>query len=458
MLGCDGSGTNSGVIAGMDWVTANHVKPAVANMSLGGGASTATDDAVQRMYAAGVTVVVQSPALQGEQAEITDNNGRYIITQLPSGDDYKVSFFFGADDKPRVERPGIRLSLGKTVTVNGEINLSSTKREVKVIRESAPVLRATPVRGRTFESILTLAPGTSDVAGKTGAAGGDVGVQISGSTGSENNYIIDGLNTSDPNKGLIGTELSQYFIQEINVITGGYQAEYGRATGGVVNIATKTGGNEFKGSVFGSFQPFQLEPRGVARLGEALITRSRTNLLYDFGFELGGPIVKDRIWFYVGFAPTFTERLYQRQARSLSFDAANGRAALDNDFQCPAYLANSSLCDGPRTLALRTEVINYAQDAGAVERSGSSRKIKSTTASSTTSASCSTASYSSMCCTAITTRAHGRLPSSRTFPASRGRRHRPIHLHSRTSRMSVRVVVRCRWTRWVARCCSIRAR
>ena len=58
VLGCDGSGTNSGVIAGMDWVAANHVKPAVANMSLGGGASTATDDAVQRMHAAGVTVVV----------------------------------------------------------------------------------------------------------------------------------------------------------------------------------------------------------------------------------------------------------------------------------------------------------------------------------------------------------------------------------------------------------------
>ena len=58
VLGCDGSGTNSGVIAGMDWVTGNHVKPAVANMSLGGGASTATDDAVTRMTNAGVTVAV----------------------------------------------------------------------------------------------------------------------------------------------------------------------------------------------------------------------------------------------------------------------------------------------------------------------------------------------------------------------------------------------------------------
>jgi serine protease len=58
VLGCNGSGTNSGVIAGMDWVAANHIKPAVANMSLGGGASTSTDDAVARMTNAGVTVVV----------------------------------------------------------------------------------------------------------------------------------------------------------------------------------------------------------------------------------------------------------------------------------------------------------------------------------------------------------------------------------------------------------------
>ncbi|HBK54970.1 MAG TPA: alkaline serine protease, partial [Xanthomonadales bacterium] len=58
VLGCDGSGSNSGVIAGMDWVAANHVKPAVANMSLGGGASTATDNAVTNMVNAGVTVVV----------------------------------------------------------------------------------------------------------------------------------------------------------------------------------------------------------------------------------------------------------------------------------------------------------------------------------------------------------------------------------------------------------------
>ena len=334
-----------------------------------------------------VTVVVNGPALQEFQSEVTDASGRYLITQLPPGDDYQVSFYFGSDDKPRVVRPGIRLSLGKTVTVNASIRLTAGKREVKVIKETAPnvdtasastgveinqeVLRNTPVRGRTFESVIALAPGTSDTGGKTGAAGGDVGVQISGSTGNENNFIIDGLNTSDPNKGVIGTELSQYFIKEINVITGGYQAEFGRATGGVVNIATKSGGNEFHGSVFGSYQPFTLDPRSVARLGEALATKSKIGQLYDFGFELGGPIWKDHIWFFVGFAPTFQDNSYNRQGRRQIFDANStsaSRAAVDTSFECPAYLASQRLCDGPRTLALRTEDLDYNQQFGGNKR------------------------------------------------------------------------------------------
>jgi hypothetical protein len=326
-----------------------------------------------------VTVVVNGPALQEFQSEVTDNSGRYLITQLPPGDDYVVSFYFGSDDKPRVQRPGIRLSLGKTITVNASIKLTAGKRDVKIIQEAAPnvdtaststgvevnkeVVKNTAVRGRTFESLITLAPGTADVAGKTGAAGGDVGVQISGSTGNENNYIIDGLNTSDPSHGLIGTQLSQYFIKEVNIITGGYQAEYGRATGGIINLATNSGSNEFHGSVFGSYQPPSLDPRGVARLGEALITRNRVDAgqTYDFGFEVGGPIWKDRIWFYAGFAPTFTDHIYRLTVRTQQFDATSPsaqHAAIDPNFECPSYLASNRLCDGPRQLALLTNEID----------------------------------------------------------------------------------------------------
>src|SRR6185436_558000 len=124
----------------------------------------------------------------------------------------------------------------------------------------------------------------------------------------------------DPNSGILATELHQYFIKEVNVVTGGYQAEYGRATGGVVSIVTKSGSNEFHGGVFGSVEPFQLTPRTVARLGEALGTRRKQSVAYDFGFELGGPIVKDRIWFFVGFAPTFTNFQTERVVRTQEFD------------------------------------------------------------------------------------------------------------------------------------------
>ena len=320
-----------------------------------------------------VTVVVNGPALQDFQSEVTDAAGRYVITQLPPGDDYQVSFYFGSDDKPRVIRPGIRLSLGKTITVNAKVRLESNTREVKVIKESAPnvdtasastgvevnqeVLRNTPVRGRTFESVMTLAPGAADVAPRR-VEGGDVGVSVSGSTGNENNFIIDGLNTTDPNLGVLGTELSQYFIKDFNVITGGYQAEYGRATGGVVTIATKSGGNEFHGSVFGSLQPYQLPAKTVARLGEALATRTKTFLLYDFGFDLGGYILKDRIWFYMGFAPTFTHTSIDRAVRTQSQDPVTGRARTDEGFGCPSYLADNLLCDGPRQLALATSEVD----------------------------------------------------------------------------------------------------
>ena len=217
------------------------------------------------------------------------------------------------------------------------------------------------MRGRSYESVISLAPGAADVAPRN-SAGGDVGVSFSGSTGNENNYLIDGLNTTDPNLGLVGTRLNQYFIKEVNVYSGGYQPEYGRATGGVVQVVTKTGSNEFHGGIFGSWQPFTLTPQTVARLGEALATRRRDSSIYDFGFELGGPIIKDRMWFYVGFAPTFTNTTIERVLRRQTFDP-NGNPSLRyakrvGSYECPSYLSDDVLCNGPRQLALDTQEFN----------------------------------------------------------------------------------------------------
>ena len=96
-----------------------------------------------------------------------------------------------------------------------------------------------------------------------GAAAGSqddlYGVSFGGSTSAENIYIIEGINTTDPAYGLQSTNLPNEFIQETELITGGYNAEYGRSTGGVVNVLTKSGGNEFHGTVFTYFTPGALE-------------------------------------------------------------------------------------------------------------------------------------------------------------------------------------------------------
>jgi hypothetical protein len=100
-----------------------------------------------------------------------------------------------------------------------------------------------------------------------------------------------------------------------NIITGGYQAEYGRATGGVLNVVTKSGSNEFHGSVWGNWTPGLLT--GVApaiqNRSSVIQTQGRLWNTVDFGAEVGGPILKDRLWFFVGFAPSFNRSQTTRE-------------------------------------------------------------------------------------------------------------------------------------------------
>lgn len=338
----------------------------------------------------GATVAVSGPALPTVQAEVTDRAGRCLISQLPPGDDYTVSVYYGSDESARFVQAGVRLGQGQTLTISAKVRTRSERREVQVIRERAPsvdtasttvgaevnqeLLRGTAMRGRTYESALALAPGVANVAPRTfggggNTIGGEVGVSVSGATGAENAILVDGINTTDPSVGTLGTEVSQYFLREVNVLAGGYQAEFGRAGGGVVSLATKSGSNEFHGGVYGSWQPVQAPAMGVARLGEALVTRTRDNQnLFDLGFDLGGPLWRDRIWFYVGFATTHQYQDIERRARRQIFDPATGGAQSLTGFSCPRYLANPSLCDGPRTLAFATEELDAATNLQAVRR------------------------------------------------------------------------------------------
>ncbi len=257
-----------------------------------------------------VTVVASSPGLQGTQSEFTDASGEYHISNLPPGT-YSLLFVYG---DAKVKRENVTVFLDKTTTVVAKINTQATA-EVITIKERAPTIDAgstkqgvtigqdylknIPVFGRSYQGAL-------DAAG--GSQGDAFGTSFSGSTSVENNYIVDGMNTSGITLGQFsnntqGSTVLNNFIQEIEVITGGYNAEFGRSTGGVVNVVTKTGTNEFHGSVWANVQPIQASATGINVVSDSIA--AKTDLLYnaDFGFDLGGPIIKDKLWFYVGFAP-----------------------------------------------------------------------------------------------------------------------------------------------------------
>ena len=117
---------------------------------------------------------------------------------------------------------------------------------------SAKIMEKLPV-GRNYASIVLSQPGVQTDTGET--QGRALAISVYGSTSAENLFLIDGVNTTNVIKGLQGKNINGEFIQEVEVKTGGYQAEYGRNTGGVVNVITKSGGNEFHGDLFATTTP-----------------------------------------------------------------------------------------------------------------------------------------------------------------------------------------------------------
>src|SRR5262249_9056881 len=127
------------------------------------------------------------------------------------------------------------------------------------------------------------------VAAAAGAQTDLYGISFAGATSAENTYIVEGINTTDTGYGGLASNLPNEFIAETEVITGGYNAEYGRATGGIVNVVTKQGGNQVHGQIFGYFRPGSLvsDSKVIAREGSSIDSKKDLDYEYDLGAELG---------------------------------------------------------------------------------------------------------------------------------------------------------------------------
>jgi outer membrane receptor protein involved in Fe transport len=160
------------------------------------------------------------------------------------------------------------------------------------------------------QGLYTIAP-TVTRSGLRDATGRDRDPSVAGASGPENNYILDGVNVTDPAFGGSGANLPFEFVQEVEIKTGAYGPEYGRSTGGIFNVITKSGGNQFHGDIFGygTTKGLVREVKNFPFTGSAFTGFSEA----DVGGDIGGPIVKDKLWFFGAFNPQRRSNYYLTQ-------------------------------------------------------------------------------------------------------------------------------------------------
>jgi hypothetical protein len=255
----------------------------------------------------GVAVEATSAALQGTKVATTDEGGKFRLVFLPPGS-YVVRV--ALEGFTTVEQPDIVVPLGRTVTVavqmqpafSDEMTVTSVAPliDVRAAEVGSNVTRASFLAlpfERDFISVVQAAPGTTTDAS---------GTVVYGSTGLENAYVIDGIRTNNLLDNSSLRTLNFEFIEEVQVKTGGYAAEYGRSTGGVVNVITRSGGNDFHGDVFGYYfdDSLQTGPSDEVEAYRRTYGGSYTVDAFrkaDLGFDLGGFLLEDRLWFFAAY-------------------------------------------------------------------------------------------------------------------------------------------------------------
>ena len=250
----------------------------------------------------GVTVTITSPALQGALTEVTDADGRFRFPSVPPG---RYTVKAELSNFKTFEQPNVDVGLDRTATVPITMQLASVAETITVMGTTPIIDQTSTITGVVAnEELLSRLPVRRDIYSATRFAAGvvddAVGPTVYGSSGAENQYIIDGLNTTGVELGSKGKQVNMDFIDSVETKTGGLPAEYGRNTGGIVNAITKSGSNVFRGSVFGFAEGGVLQADDSTRDERPQTTTQVVDMAHraDVGGTLGGYIVKDRLWFF----------------------------------------------------------------------------------------------------------------------------------------------------------------
>ena len=265
------------------------------------GAVTSADGAALP----GVTVSVTSPALQGARSTVSDAGGAFTFRNLPPGS-YKVRFEltgFGTVEKT------VAVALGGFAVADSTMAVATVEETIEVLGEAPSMLTTTEVAtnlkmaetvdrlamNRNLAAIAELAPGLTDNGPNLGQ------VTIGGAFAYDNVFLLNGVDINDNLFGTANNLFIEDALQEVTVLTNGVSAEYGRFSGGVINAITKSGGNTFQGSWRTDVNNPSWQDESLVEKTNIAAGRARPHIdqnVFTNTATLGGPIAKDRLWFF----------------------------------------------------------------------------------------------------------------------------------------------------------------
>src|SRR5215203_208190 len=274
----------------------------------------------------GVTVTAKSGATGLVRTATTGPEGRYVLPQLPPGT-YELRAEI-AGFKPHV-RPQVPLAVAQSLTLNvtlqvGDFAISDVVNAASPLVDTASSelsylvtsqqIEQLPLNGRNYTDLALLQPGVNAFPHRDGGSvvAHGLAMSVNGQDPRSNVYLIDGTVQNDMTNGpagsAAGTALGMDTIREFRVEANAYSAEFGRNVGGQVNVLTKSGTNEYSGSLFEYHRNDALDARNFFDAGTKPDFRRN-----QFGATFGGPLAKDRLFFFGGY-----EALIERLGRTIS--------------------------------------------------------------------------------------------------------------------------------------------
>jgi hypothetical protein len=260
----------------------------------------------------GATITVRNAGTGFERSTNSNSDGFFSLPLLPLGS-YRVSVEAASFSKSVIE--ALEVNVGQTTSLKIELKVGGATETVNITAEGEGVevsrtelntlineksVEGLPINRRDFSRFAQLTPGVSIVQGPDGDE-----ITINGQKGIQNNVSIDGADANNPFFGeqrggqRPAFTISLESVKEFQVVPVGASAEFGRSSGGFINVVTKSGTNEFSGAAFLFFRNQSLSSQNPDAVDAGLPTEDFRNL--QFGFNLGGPIKRDRAFFFLAY-------------------------------------------------------------------------------------------------------------------------------------------------------------